>query len=83
MYKELIGKKVTIIVSTRGEAVFEYQGVLAAEDENNIALTEVKISYLMTEFTKNIFGSNMANYKEENLGRIILNKKYIISCYSI
>ena len=36
MYKELINKDVEVIVSSRGEMLLEYNGVLVEEDETSI-----------------------------------------------
>ncbi len=79
MYKSLIGEQVTIVVSSRGDNLLEYIGTLSAENEDAIELTNVSISYLMLNFQKGIFGGNINRYKE-NLEKVVLNKRYVISC---
>ena len=79
MYKSLIGEKVTIIVSSRGDNLLEYVGTLLSENKNAVELKNVEISYLMPNFQKGIFGGDINKYKE-NLEKVIINKRYIISC---
>ena len=79
MYKDLIGEKVTIIVSSRGDNLLEYIGTLLSETEDMVELRNVNISYLMLNFQKGIFGGNINKYKE-NIDKVIINKRYIISC---
>lgn len=79
MFKELIGEKVTIVVSSKGDTILEYVGTLTNAGEEFIELSNVDISYLMLNFQKGIFGNNINKYKE-NLDKVIINKKYIISC---
>ena len=79
MYKSLIGEKVTIVVSSRGDNLLEYIGTLHSESEDVVELKNVDISYLMLNFQRGIFGGNINKYKE-NLDRVIINKRYIISC---
>lgn len=79
MYKSLIGEKVTIVVSSRGDNLLEYIGTLHSENEDVVELKNVDISYLMLNFQKGIFGGNINKYKE-NLDKVIINKRYIISC---
>ena len=79
MYTDLIGEKVTIVVSSRGENLLEYIGTLSSESDNTVELKNVDISYLMLNFQKGIFGGNINKYKE-NLEKVIINKRYIISC---
>ena len=79
MYSSLIGEVVTVIVSSRGDNVLEYIGNLKAEDDQSIVLTNVDISYLMLNFQKGIFGGNISKYKD-NLEKVIINKRYIVSC---
>ena len=78
MFKSFIGERVTVIISSRGDNLLEYYGVLKEENEDSIELTSVDISYLMLNFQKGIFGNNINKYKV-NLPNVILNKKYIIS----
>ena len=79
MYKDLIGERVTVVVASRGDNVLEYSGVLAKETEYSIEMTNTDIAYLMLNFQKGIFGGSISKYKE-NLDRVIINKRYIISC---
>ncbi len=79
MYKSLIGGKITVVVSSRGDNLLEYIGTLSNENEDIIELKNVDISYLMLNFQKGILGGNINNYKT-NLDSVIINKRYIISC---
>lgn len=79
MYKSLIGERVTIVVSSRGDNLLEYIGILSSEESDTIELTNVDISYLLLNFQKGIFGNSMGQY-QKNLERVIINKRYIISC---
>lgn len=82
MYSEFKGEKISVVVSSRGENLLEYVGTLVQETEYSIILTNVDISYLMLSYQKGFFGGNINKYKE-NLSKVIINKKYIISCDSI
>ncbi|MBR2713107.1 MAG: hypothetical protein IKE73_05320 [Bacilli bacterium] len=79
MYKDLAGEKVTIVVSSRGDNLLEYVGTLSSENGDLLELKNVNISYLMLSFQKGIFGDNMYRYRE-GLDKVIINKRYIISC---
>ncbi len=79
MFNTLIGEKVTIVVSSRGDNLLEYIGTIISEEEESIIMSNVDIQYLMLNFQKGIFGGNMNKYKE-NLDKVIINKRYIISC---
>ena len=79
MYKSLIGEKVTIVVSSRGDNLLEYVGTLASENEAAVELKNVNISYLMLKFQKGIFGDGLCKYKDD-VDHVIINKRYIISC---
>lgn len=79
MYSDLIGEKVTIVVSSKGDTMLEYIGTLESETEDTLELKDVDISYLMLNFQKGIFGSNINKYKD-NLEKVIINKRYVISC---
>jgi hypothetical protein len=80
MFKSMIGEKITVIVSSRGDNLLEYIGTLSNEFDNTIELKNVDISYLMLHFQKGIFGNDMYKYKE-SLNNVIINKRYIISCH--
>jgi len=79
MYKDLIGEKVTIVVSSKGDTMLEYIGTLVSETDDTLELENTDISYLMLNFQKGIFGNNINKYKE-NVDKVIINKRYIISC---
>ena len=79
MYSNLIGEKVTIVVSSKGDTMLEYIGTLVSEKEDTIELKNADLSYLMLNFQKGIFGSNINKYKD-NVEKVIINKRYIISC---
>ena len=82
MYKSFVGEKVTVVVSSRGDNLLEYVGTLSNENEDAIELTNVDISYLMLSIQREVFGglaNNMRKY-QENLERVIINKRYIIYC---
>lgn len=78
MYKELISKEVEVIVSSRGEMLLEYNGVLVDEDETSIKLKNVNISTAMLSFQKSMFG-NMNSYKTD-VSEVIVSKNFIVSC---
>ena len=79
MFNDFINSDVLIIVATKSETFFEYSGVLVAEDDKFIKLKKATINKVMLSFEKNIFGGDMGSYKD-NVGEIIINKDYIISC---
>ncbi len=79
MYKSLIGEKVTVIISSRGDHLLEYIGTLSSESDDSLELANVNIQYLMLNFQKGMFGGNMNVYKT-NVDKVVINKRYIISC---
>jgi hypothetical protein len=79
MYKELIGRKITVLVATKGDVVLEYSGTLVGESENEIELSDVSIATMLLNLQRSVFGSNMTGYKE-GIEKSIINKKFIISC---
>lgn len=79
MYKSLVGEKVTVVISSRGNHLLEYIGTLSSESGDTLELTNVNIQYLMLNFQKGMFGGNMNVYKN-NIDKVIINKRYIISC---
>ena len=81
MYKSLIGEKVTLVISSRGEHLLEYIGTLMDDRDEEVELCNVDISYLMLDFQRGIFGGNINKYKE-NLDKVVVNKRYIISCHT-
>ena len=80
MYNDLIGEKVTVVVSSRSDNLLEYIGTLTSETVDAIILKNVDISYLMLNFQRGILGGNINKYKE-NLDTVVINKRYIISCH--
>lgn len=79
MYKELLGKNVTILVATKGDIVLEYNGTLLSESENELELVNASIGTMLMNVQRSVFGSNMNKYREDT-EKVIINKKYIISC---
>lgn len=79
MYSDLINCEVVVIVSTRAETVFEYTGILCADNNTTLKLRDVEINIAMLNFQKNFFGGDMGAYKQ-NIDEVIINKDYIISC---
>jgi hypothetical protein len=79
MFRNLIGEKVNILTSTRGDYVLEYFGTIISENEESVELSNVDISIMMLNFQKGIFGGNINKYKED-VEKVVINKKYIISC---
>lgn len=79
MYKSLIGEKVTVIISSRGDHLLEYIGTLSSESDDSLELANVNIQYLMLNFQKGMFGGNMNVYKT-NVNKVVINKRYVISC---
>ena len=79
MYKDLIGKEVTLIVSSRAEIVYEYRGVLVSESPEYLKLENVSINAVLSNMQRNVFGSNMSSFSEY-LSESIINKEYIVSC---
>ena len=79
MFSSLVGEKVCVIVSSRGDNLLEYVGILSSESEDSIVMIDVDVSYLMLNIQKGIFGGNINKYKE-GLRKVVINKRYIISC---
>ena len=79
MYKSLMGSIVNVIVGSRAEYLLEYNGKLINETDTTIELNDVTVSYLLPQFQKGLFGSEITKFKE-NVATIVINKQYIISC---
>lgn len=79
MYKDLINEKVTVLVATRGDVVLEYEGILTEENDTEIVLNDASIATMLMSVQVSMFGKNMTKYRED-IDKIIINKKYIISC---
>ena len=79
MFKDFIGEKINVLVASRVDHILEYYGTLTNELEDSIVLTNATISFMMLSFQKGMFGENMNKYRE-NIDKVIINKKYIISC---
>lgn len=80
MYNEFLNNDVTVFVSPRTEQFLEYKGFLESENEDTITLRNASIKFAMVNFQKNMFGGGISTMAE-NIERIIINKKYIMSCY--
>lgn len=81
MYKNLIGERISVIVSTRGEHMLEYVGTLVSEEGDTIELVNVDVTYFMLavfDIHKQMFGDNIN--RGRRLNKVVLNKQYIISC---
>ena len=79
MFNSLLGSRVTVVVSSKGDTILEYVGNLVSENDDSIELQNADISYLMLNFQKGIFGGNINRYKQ-NLNKVVINKQFIISC---
>ncbi len=79
MYKEFKDCLVNVIVSSHGNTILEYDGLLVAENDKAITLRSVSINCAMPTFQKSVFSGGMSNYKN-NLSTVAINKEYIISC---
>ena len=79
MYKDLINERVTVLVATRGDVVLEYEGTLAEENDTEIVLNDASIATMLMSVQVSMFGKNMTKYRED-IDKIVINKKYIISC---
>ena len=79
MYKDLINDRVTVLVATRGDVVLEYEGTLTEENDTEIVLNDASIATMLMSVQVSMFGKNMTKYRED-IDKIIINKKYIISC---
>lgn len=79
MYKDLINDRVTVLVATRGDVVLEYEGTLTEENDSEIVLNNASIATMLMSVQVSMFGKNMTKYRED-IDKIIINKKYIISC---
>ncbi len=78
MYKDFVGSKVIVIVTTKGERTLEYTGKLVADNEKTIELENVNIDGLVYSSQKGMFG-NIAQYKVD-VKKAIINKEYIVAC---
>ena len=82
MFKEFKDNMVNVIVSSHGNTILEYDGVLVSEDDKTIVLKNVSINCAMPSFQKSVFSGGMINYKN-NINTVAINKNYIISCNKI
>jgi len=80
MYDSLKDEVVTIVISTRGNNLLEYKGVFTNETADTIELTHATIQGLLLSAQRNFFGDGIAKYQED-LDKVIINKRYIISCH--
>lgn len=79
MYKDLINERVTVLVATRGDIVLEYEGTLTEENDTEIVLNDASIATMLMSVQVSVFGKNMNKYRED-IDKVVINKKYIISC---
>ena len=79
MFKSMIGERVTVVVASRGDNLLEYVGFLSSESEDAIELNDVDVAYLAVSFQRAFGGASMGKYKD-NLNKVIINKRYVISC---
>jgi len=80
MFKSFIGEKVEVIVSTRGDYVLEYSGILKSESPDEIELEEASCNILLNNLSKGLFGGSDYASIGNSMEKTIINKKYIISC---
>jgi hypothetical protein len=79
MYKDLVGQRVSFVVSSRGDNILEYTGTVSSENDEMVELNNVDISFIMLSVQKGFFGDNINMYKH-GIEKVMINKKYIISC---
>lgn len=79
MYKDLINERVTVLVATKGDVVLEYEGTLTEENDTEIVLNDASIATMLMSVQVSVFGKNMNKYRED-IDKVVINKKYIISC---
>ena len=79
MYKDFIGKKVTVIITTYGDNLLEYNGYLMNEDDDNLILSNVDMGLVMYKVQRSVFGSGISEYKQ-SVPKATVNKKYIVTC---
>jgi hypothetical protein len=82
MYQELIGQQVSVICAMHSEHALEYFGVLEAEDEKGIKLSNVTIRGIVPRMQTNMWGAKSAAWSDIHTGmaKTIVNKDHIISC---
>ena len=79
MYKDFKDSIVNVIVSSKGDTILEYNGLLVSEDDKTIHLNNVTINYAMLNYQRNMFGGGISSFKQ-NLNNVVINKEYKISC---
>lgn len=83
MYSELIGRKVTVIIFVGNEKIMKYDGILASQSEEEILLQDASFEMLIGDYARSLTSSLMGTTNIEymkNIDRVIINKRYIISC---
>lgn len=80
MFESFIGERVIVDVSTGGEKLLEYMGVLSSESEDTIVLTNADILYLTKQFNASGWTNEKLQPYRSKMSKVIINKKYIISC---
>ncbi len=79
MFKDLIGKQVSVLVATKGDTILEYTGTLVSEESTHIVLENAEIYQMALAAAKSMFGAGMTVIKS-NISSININKHFIISC---
>ncbi len=78
MYKNYIGKYVSIIAATAGANNIEYLGELVEEKENCVVLKNADIKALTMASQRSMFGGLTS--VRDNVSELTINKAFIISC---
>ena len=78
MFNSFIGEKVIVVISTRADSLLEYMGTLSSESEDAIELSNVDVTCLLP--VNGIIVVRPRNRIKNNFEKVIINKKYIISC---
>ena len=79
MYKEYEGKEVTVLVSSRGDGILQYDGTMTKGD-HVVELTNVTISQLIAQLNRNVFGQGSALYTfDRSIPKLTINEDYVIS----
>ena len=79
MYKDLVGKKVLVIVSTKSDRVMEYEGYVCLDDNECLKLRDVSINLQLSNMQASIFGNRSGSFYDNSMPSVIINKKYIVS----
>ena len=81
MFKDFEGKAVTIFATTKGSAVFRYEGLLKKAD-HILILENATISAAAQQAVASVFGKNSAFLTfAQDIETVGVNPEYIISIY--